>query len=72
MVPEQHRVVFVSICSLAWTTFLAYMHTKNVDEDETERPINEQKLSQQPPLTQTMSATTNESLVLKVKRAFAL
>ncbi|XP_011213370.2 PXMP2/4 family protein 4 [Bactrocera dorsalis] len=74
MVPEQHRVVFVSICSLAWTTFLAYMHTKNVDEEEKDIPSNEPKLSQQPPLTQTMSATTttNESLVLKVKRALAL
>ncbi|XP_005177624.3 mpv17-like protein [Musca domestica] len=34
MVPERHRVVFVSICSLMWTTFLAYMKRKEMHENE--------------------------------------
>ncbi|KAM7349919.1 mpv17-like protein isoform 2-T4 [Cochliomyia hominivorax] len=28
MIPEKNRLVFVSICSLMWTTFLAYMKRK--------------------------------------------
>lgn len=72
MVPEQHRVVFVSICSLAWTTFLAYMHTKNIHEAVEEAPINDENPTQQPQLTQSISVATNESLVLKVKRALTL
>ncbi|XP_054728905.1 mpv17-like protein [Anastrepha obliqua] len=72
MVPEQHRVVFVSICSLAWTTFLAYIQEKNMHEDEVDE-VHSQTLQQQKSLhQQDKELTTNESLVLKVKRAFAL
>ncbi|XP_030378571.1 mpv17-like protein isoform X3 [Scaptodrosophila lebanonensis] len=31
VVPEHNRVVFVSICSLIWTCFLAYMKTKEME-----------------------------------------
>ncbi|XP_036320218.1 PXMP2/4 family protein 4-like [Rhagoletis pomonella] len=60
MVPEHHRVVFVSICSLAWTTFLAYIQEKDMHEKERIdwKPIDPQK--------------SDESLVLRVKRALAL
>ncbi|XP_075155393.1 mpv17-like protein [Haematobia irritans] len=34
MVPERHRLVFVSICSLMWTTFLAYMKRMDVNDQE--------------------------------------
>lgn len=30
MIPEKNRVVFVSICSLLWTTFLAYMKKREI------------------------------------------
>ncbi|XP_067636216.1 mpv17-like protein isoform X2 [Eurosta solidaginis] len=36
MIPESYRVVFVSVCSLGWTTFLAYLKTKNMHEGEEE------------------------------------
>ncbi|XP_034672101.1 PXMP2/4 family protein 4 [Drosophila subobscura] len=32
LVPEHNRVVFVSICSLMWTIFLAYMKTRHSEE----------------------------------------
>ncbi|XP_064556379.1 mpv17-like protein [Drosophila montana] len=33
VVPEHNRVVFVSICSLLWTIFLAYMKTRELQEN---------------------------------------
>lgn len=44
MVPERHRLVFVSICSLMWTTFLAYMKTKELEleqEQEKQKELDE-------------------------------
>ncbi|KAH8419797.1 hypothetical protein KR009_002689 [Drosophila setifemur] len=34
LVPEHNRVVFVSICSLMWTIFLAYMKTRHEEQPE--------------------------------------
>uniref|UniRef100_W8C6Y9 Mpv17-like protein n=1 Tax=Ceratitis capitata TaxID=7213 RepID=W8C6Y9_CERCA len=68
MVPEKNRIVFVSVCSLVWTTFLACIHTKNLHEEAQVEDVATQKLLQQ----QQKEMTTNESLVLKVKRALAL
>ncbi|XP_017006638.2 mpv17-like protein [Drosophila takahashii] len=34
LVPEHNRVVFVSICSLMWTIFLAYMKTRHEEQAE--------------------------------------
>ncbi|XP_013118421.2 mpv17-like protein isoform X3 [Stomoxys calcitrans] len=34
MVPERNRLVFTSICSLMWTTFLAFMKMMDMQEDE--------------------------------------
>ncbi|XP_053685973.1 mpv17-like protein isoform X1 [Sabethes cyaneus] len=33
LIPEHNRVPFVSICSLLWTTFLAYMKQRNMQDD---------------------------------------
>ncbi|KAH8273440.1 hypothetical protein KR018_000611 [Drosophila ironensis] len=39
LVPEHNRVVFVSICSLMWTIFLAYMKTRHEERSpDTEQP----------------------------------
>jgi len=35
LVPEHNRVVFVSICSLMWTIFLAYMKTRHEEQADT-------------------------------------
>lgn len=35
IVPEKNRVVFISVCSLLWTCFLAYMKQLDVVKDET-------------------------------------
>lgn len=48
------------------------MHTKNIHEAVEEAPINDENPTQQPQLTQSISVATNESLVLKVKRALTL
>lgn len=32
MIPEKNRLVFLSICSLLWTTFLAYMKRKEISD----------------------------------------
>ncbi|TMW40862.1 hypothetical protein DOY81_014059 [Sarcophaga bullata] len=37
MVPEKHRIVYVSMCSLVWTTFLAYMKRKELNDQFPER-----------------------------------
>ncbi|XP_075155394.1 mpv17-like protein [Haematobia irritans] len=34
MVPERHRLVYLSICSLIWTTFLAFMKRKEINTDQ--------------------------------------
>lgn len=31
-VPDRNRILFTSVCSLAWTTFLAYM--KQLEQDQ--------------------------------------
>ncbi|XP_055522529.1 mpv17-like protein [Wyeomyia smithii] len=33
LIPEHNRVPFVSICSLLWTTFLAYMKQRNIPNE---------------------------------------
>ncbi|XP_055302379.1 mpv17-like protein isoform X2 [Sitodiplosis mosellana] len=33
LVPEKNRVVFISMCSLMWTCFLAYMKQLSVEKD---------------------------------------
>lgn len=44
LVPEKNRVVFISICSLIWTCFLAYM--KQLDhEDENKQRNSIQQVS---------------------------
>ncbi|XP_034256892.1 mpv17-like protein isoform X1 [Thrips palmi] len=37
VVPPQNRVPFVSLCSLCWTTFLAYM--KQLESQQLEKPM---------------------------------
>ncbi|XP_030568869.1 mpv17-like protein [Drosophila novamexicana] len=39
VVPEHNRVVFVSICSLMWTIFLAYMKTRELQQQQVENDI---------------------------------
>lgn len=38
LIPERNRVVYVSVCSLAWTSFLAYM--KSLDAPKINESIN--------------------------------
>lgn len=33
MIPEKNRIPFVSLCSLAWSSFLAYMNHNNKKKD---------------------------------------
>lgn len=43
LIPEHNRVVYVSICSLAWTSFLAYMKAldaKKIEENKIPNKIN--------------------------------
>lgn len=42
LVPEKNRVVFISMCSLMWTCFLAYM--KQLDKED----INKHQVSNIP------------------------
>lgn len=35
MVPEKNRIPFVSLCSLAWSSFLAYMNHCNKNKENT-------------------------------------
>lgn len=36
LIPERNRVVYVSVCSLVWTSFLAYMKSLDAEALETE------------------------------------
>lgn len=42
LIPERNRVVFISICSLMWTCFLAYM--KQLDRKDDEKPFEFNKI----------------------------
>lgn len=33
LIPEKNRVVFISVCSLLWTCFLAYMKQLDVENE---------------------------------------
>jgi protein Mpv17 len=35
MIPEKNRIPFVSLCSLAWSSFLAYMNHCSVKKENT-------------------------------------
>lgn len=39
LIPEHNRVPFVSICSLLWTTFLAYMKQRNNSNESRVLPV---------------------------------
>uniref|UniRef100_A0A6V7J3G7 Mpv17-like protein n=1 Tax=Bracon brevicornis TaxID=1563983 RepID=A0A6V7J3G7_9HYME len=41
LIPERNRVVYVSICSLVWTSFLAYMKSLDAQRLEEERLLTE-------------------------------
>ncbi|EDV91667.1 GH24499 [Drosophila grimshawi] len=48
LVPEHNRIIFVSICSLMWTIFLAYMKMRELDstpEPEPELDLRHTKLA---------------------------
>ncbi|XP_032675733.1 mpv17-like protein [Odontomachus brunneus] len=34
LIPERNRVIYVSVCSLIWTTFLAYMKTLQAKQEQ--------------------------------------
>lgn len=40
VIPERNRVIFVSVCSLIWTTFLAYMHRLDQEKEMTTEKSN--------------------------------
>lgn len=42
LVPEKNRVVLISMCSLLWTCYLAYMKQLDIENDA----INEKKIVQ--------------------------
>lgn len=44
-VPERNRVPFISVCSLMWTTFLAYM--KQLDSEKKLAAVEELQEQQQ-------------------------
>lgn len=44
LVPEKNRVVFISMCSLMWTCFLAYMKQLNLEKED----IKKQQISNTP------------------------
>lgn len=44
LVPEKNRVVLISMCSLLWTCYLAYMKQLDIENDA----INEKKIVQRP------------------------
>lgn len=47
LIPERNRVVYVSVCSLAWTSFLAYMKSLDAKKNNDESINTTDKLTSQ-------------------------
>lgn len=43
--PDRNRILFTSVCSLAWTTFLAYMKQLDQDKKQLEEAAQAAKLA---------------------------
>lgn len=55
LIPEHNKVVYVSVCSLVWTTFLAYM--KALEAKKAEETVNKKLLDQSVKAPKTMTVS---------------